>query len=679
MVRIDNMNRFNNTLTNSFAVFKSDLRRLSKSIVAVVCVLCLAIIPCLYAWFNIFSNWDPYIPESTANFKIALFSEDTGTDLLGMHYNVGDLVIDKVMSVDLIDFQFPETKDEMLEGIKRGDYYAALLIPEDFSSRLLGFTAGDVGTVQVVCYENQKENAVASRITARAKEIAENYINSSFLSTLVDKLSTYTAAFNGIGMNGVDSLTQLDTQLENTKTDLTTYKAILTSLSTVTNTAASVAGMTNELIPDVLELLLNSRSTISNMQDRIAAGKQDIIYASDAIRTSSEALRNSVEKFDSLTGGDIGSGLGGAYVDWEALGTEGGMSQYENEIIDGLYQDVNSQLHDSVIAFDDILQQSSIDSNMIATMTTLQDSLGNIDTLIGMIDETVVDASNGLMYFNAAVQSCAQSITGAIDTMGYMIDVISSLQADINELRSSESFSTLVELINGDMDGLVDYLSSPANLETVRVFAVDTWGSGMAPYYTMLSLYACALLSGTLIKAHVKRKGEFESINDSTAFFGRFWLFFAIGQITTLLTVLGNIYYVGMQCYNPFLFWLAAAVTSALFTTINYGLIFALGNTGEVVSIVFLVIQVAGAGGTYPVEMLPKFFRALYGIMPFNYGMTALRECIGGMHGKVYLRCILILLLMIVIMIPLCLIIYKLNRKSLEKFEANKAETGLLH
>jgi len=673
------MNRLINTLRISFAIFRMDVLRLSRSMVAVLCVLALIVVPCLYAWFNIFSNWDPYVPESTGNFKIAIVSEDTGTDLLGVHYNVGQLIIDKVLTVELIDFQFPETTEDMLRGVESGEYYAALLIPEDFSSRLLGFTEGDVNTVKIQYYENQKANAVASRVTARATEIAENYINSSFLSTLVEKLSTFSAAFTTAGVSPTDSLDQLDTKLENIKSDLTTYVAIMKSLSSVTNTASSVAGMVNELVPEVLQLLLNSRSSISNMQDRLAAGKQDIIYASDAIRNSSEALRNTVEKLDEMSGGDVASGLGGAYVDWTGLANEGGLTNYEGEIIDSLYQDVNKQLHDNVIAFDDILQQSNIDSNLVASMTTLQESLQNIDGIIGQIEDGINDASVSMMYYSAAVQSCAASIEGTIGTMENMIASIKAMQTNINEIRSSDAFTQLMDLLTNDVDGLIEYLSSPANVETVRVYAVDTWGSGMAPYYTMLSLYACSLLTGTMLKARVKRKGALAEITDSEAFFGRFWIFFTICQLSALLTALGNIYYVGMQCYNPLLFWLACAVTSTLFTAINYGLIFALGNTGEVVSIIILVIQVAGSGGTYPVEMLPKFFRSLYALMPFNYAMTALRECIGGMHGSEYLRCILILILMTAIMIPLALIIHKLNRKSLEKFEANKAETGILH
>ena len=51
-------------MRNIWKIFRSDWQRLTASVVAVVVVMGLCLIPCLYAWFNIFSNWDPYGPDS---------------------------------------------------------------------------------------------------------------------------------------------------------------------------------------------------------------------------------------------------------------------------------------------------------------------------------------------------------------------------------------------------------------------------------------------------------------------------------------------------------------------------------------------------------------------------------------------------------------------------------------
>ena len=672
------MKTFKKTTSNISAVIRSDVRRLSRSVVTVICVFGLALVPCLYAWFNIMSNWSPYTSDSTKNLKIAVASSDVGTDFVGMKLNVGDIILEKLKANDQIDWQFPDSVQGVMDGLYAGDYYAGLIIPEDFSASILGFTDGEMDHPEIIYYDNQKMNAVASRVTDRAQGIIKDQINSIFVATIVDELSTFTSVFNGMGLSAEDALQSLDNQLGSIKSDLKTYAAILNSMSTVTKSAATVTGMTNDLLPDVTDMLINSRKTIVNIQDRLTTSKQDVVYAADAIRNTSEELRNTVERLDSAVDGDPAE-AGGSYVDWDSLFGEGGITEYEGEILDDLYADVNKQLHESVIKFDDILQKTKIDKNLIASMSTLQDSLKNLDSLLAKVEGDIDSQSMTLQQYTDALNSCTVSIESTEDVLNYMVRMVSNLQSSVNELRTSESFTKLIDLLKDDVGGLVEYLSSPANLEVVRVYALENFGSGMAPFYTTLALYASALLSVSLMHTHVKRRNDIPMLNTTEAFFGRYFVFFAIGQFTALITVLGNLYYIGIQCYAPFQFWLAAAIASLVFTLLNYGMVFALGNIGEAIAIIVLVIQVAGSGGTYPLEMLPQIFRDLYKFMPFNYAMTAMRETIAGSYDHVYLKSILVLLLMAAILIPLSLVFSIAFKPVLKSYVESKSKTKLMH
>ena len=672
------MKTFKKTTSNISAVIRSDVRRLSRSVVTVICVFGLALVPCLYAWFNIMSNWSPYTSDSTKNLKIAVASYDVGTDFVGMKLNVGDIILEKLKANDQIDWQFPDSVQGVMDGLYAGDYYAGLIIPEDFSASILGFTDGEMDHPEIIYYDNQKMNAVASRVTDRAQGIIKDQINSIFVATIVDELSTFTSVFNGMGLSAEDALQSLDNQLGSIKSDLKTYAAILNSMSTVTKSAATVTGMTNDLLPDVTDMLINSRKTIVNIQDRLTTSKQDVVYTADAIRNTSEELRNTVERLDSAVDGDPAE-AGGSYVDWDSLFGEGGITEYEGEILDDLYADVNKQLHESVIRFDDILQKTNIDKNLIASMSTLQDSLKNLDSLLAKVEGDIDSQSMTLQQYTDALNSCTVSIESTEDVLNYMVRMVSNLQSSVNELRTSESFTKLIDLLKDDVGGLVEYLSSPANLEVVRVYALENFGSGMAPFYTTLALYASALLSVSLMHTHVKRRNDIPMLNTTEAFFGRYFVFFAIGQFTALITVLGNLYYIGIQCYAPFQFWLAAAIASLVFTLLNYGMVFALGNIGEAIAIIVLVIQVAGSGGTYPLEMLPQIFRDLYKFMPFNYAMTAMRETIAGSYDHVYLKSILVLLLMAAILIPLSLVLSIAFKPVLKSYVESKSKTKLMH
>lgn len=672
------MKTFKKTTSNISAVIRSDVRRLSRSVVTVICVFGLALVPCLYAWFNIMSNWSPYTSDSTKNLKIAVASSDAGTDFVGMKLNVGDIILEKLKANDQIDWQFPDSVQGVMDGLYAGDYYAGLIIPEDFSASILGFTDGEMDHPEIIYYDNQKMNAVASRVTDRAQGIIKDQINSIFVATIVDELSKFTSVFNGMGLSAEDALQSLDNQLGTIKSDLKTYAAILNSMSTVTKSAATVTGMTNDLLPDVTNMLVNSRKTIVDIQDRLTTSKQDVVYAADAIRNTSEELRNTVERLDSAVDGDPAE-AGGSYVDWDSLFGEGGITEYEGEILDDLYADVNKQLHESVIRFDDILQKTNIDKNLIASMSTLQDSLKNLDSLLAKVEGDIDSQSMTLQQYTDALNSCTVSIESTEDVLNYMVRMVSNLQSSVNELRTSESFTKLIDLLKDDVGGLVEYLSSPANLEVVRVYALENFGSGMAPFYTTLALYASALLSVSLMHTHVKRRNDIPMLNTTEAFFGRYFVFFAIGQFTALITVLGNLYYIGIQCYAPFQFWLAAAISSLVFTLLNYGMVFAFGNIGEAIAIIVLVVQVAGSGGTYPLEMLPQIFRDLYKFMPFNYAMTAMRETIAGSYDHVYLKSILVLLLMAAILIPLSLVFSIAFKPVLRSYAESKSKTKLMH
>lgn len=161
-------------MKNIFRIFYRDFKRVSTNVVAVVIVIGLSIIPSLYAWFNILSNWDPYGPESTSNLKIAVYSADEGIDMGGLPLNIGDSVIDALKANQTMGWQFTDTMDEATDGVYSSEYYAALIIPEDFSEKMISFLNGEVQNPQIIYYENEKKNAIAPKITSKAKRQCRN-------------------------------------------------------------------------------------------------------------------------------------------------------------------------------------------------------------------------------------------------------------------------------------------------------------------------------------------------------------------------------------------------------------------------------------------------------------------------------------------------------------------------
>ena len=214
-----------------------------------------------------------------------------------------------------------------------------------------------------------------------------------------------------------------------------------------------------------------------------------------------------------------------------------------------------------------------------------------------------------------------------------------------------------------------------------KIYDISTYGSAMAPFYTVLALWVGGLITVALVKTKVKDTDDIKSlgkVNSVHKFFGRYITFFVIGQIQTLVTVLGDLFFVGIQCRHPFLFWCASALTSLVFTLLMYSLTAALGNVGQAVAVVIMVIQVAGAGGTFPVEVLPQVYRALYKFMPFNYAMNALRECVGGMYRFDYCKDLAILLIFIAISLVIGLLLGRPFGRVNSAIEKSKKKSGLI-
>ena len=152
-----------------WSVFRSDLKRITSSVIAVVVIMGLCIVPCLYAWFNILSNWDPYGPDSTSNIRVAVSNEDTGYDLLGIQLNIGELVLEGLQTNNQMGWVFVDSRYDALQGVVAGDYYAALIIPKRFTRDFLGIIRGDLDHPQIDYYENMKKNAIAPRLPTRQR------------------------------------------------------------------------------------------------------------------------------------------------------------------------------------------------------------------------------------------------------------------------------------------------------------------------------------------------------------------------------------------------------------------------------------------------------------------------------------------------------------------------------
>ena len=110
---------------------------------------------------------------------------------------------------------------------------------------------------------------------------------------------------------------------------------------------------------------------------------------------------------------------------------------------------------------------------------------------------------------------------------------------------------------------------------------------------------------------------------------GKAGFFFLLGIVQALIVSIGDLVILKAAVESPVLFVTIAVFCSLVFNSIIYTCVSLLGNPGKAIAIIFLVLQIAGGGGTFPIQTTPKFFQAISPYLPFTYAIDALRETVG--------------------------------------------------
>lgn len=590
-------------MKNIIKVFLNDCKHIGRNVVALVVVMGLAVLPSLYAWFNILSNWDPYGPESTSNIKVAVAYDDTGINISGMDINISTNIVEALKTNDTIGWVFTDSTDEAIEGVWSGDYYAALIMPADFSKDMVSFLADNMTHPEIIYYTNQKKNAIAPKITDKAKTAVQQQVNATFISTLTEAIMKSADVADNIGdknkadstlESGPDSMNNslidiLIAKFQVINTQVVTFDNVLSALSNIITTAQTSADTAKDISPDISGTFEGERAILNELNKTIG-------------------------------------------------------------------------------------QSSLIDSSLFSTISH------DIDAVSGYMN-SISSIYNDMGYniddFNKSISQMGESINNTLVMVRNIEDNLNETTNKLVEFKNSGVYSLLQTAISFNTDELASFISAPVAITTEDLYPITNYGSAMSPFYSVLSIWVGALILVAII--HVKvHPFDGIKVNSVEAFFGRYITFFLIGQAQALLITLGDLFFIGIQCIHPFKFWFAAAFTSFVFTMITYSLTVAFENVGEAAAVVIMVIQVAGAGGTFPIQCLPAIYQAIYKYLPFTYAMDALRECVGGTYSWYYWKCILALLVYVGICLFIGLVIAKPCRKLNAIVDKSKEKSGIM-
>lgn len=669
----------------AFQIFKRDILRLFKNPVALVITIGICVIPSLYAWYNIVANWDPY--GNTANIKVAVANNDQGTsnEYVG-ELNAGDETVSKLKENDQLGWVFTDA-DAAVEGVKSGEYYAAIVIPDDFSANLTSMLTGTFTQPQLEYYCNEKKNAIAPKVTDTGAETVEEQINETFVATvsetLVEKIQNAAGDLDAQGaetQGGIlENVQRSNRALQDVRDALAgMQKTIATSKEAGAKADETLAALSGQ-IPSLVNALdkgdallasarTSSRNFASSLNTTLSHGLTQMGKVSSNANVAVGKLSGAI----SAAGGKVDGALAdvqmvindvnGIIIDIrEITGIDSGLilSALEEQLAElqtlkDALQDQSTDIQNSagaiagaVSSLDSATQQGisameGVQQDMASTvlpqlsqgMDSFSEVSGDLTGVVTSLEPTIAQARGVLAQLTTTLGQASSTMSQADSSLEKLQGTLSTAANDVAALRASESLDKLDEILGASSADLADLMSSPVTLTTKAVYPVSNYGSGVAPFYTNLALW----VGGCVLIAIIKLEVDGEGIGAFTAtegYFGRWLLLVVLGFAQAFIVCCGDLV-LGMQCLRPELFVLAGIFTSFVYVNIIYALASAFKHIGKALVVILVIVQIPGSSGMYPIEMMPDFFQHLHPLLPFTYGISAMRETIGGMYGMDY-------------------------------------------
>lgn len=690
--------------------FRRDVRHALANAIGIVVVVGIVAVPSFYAWFNIAGSWDPY--GNTKNLRVAVVNEDAGYtgELIPVTLDLGERVVANLMKSDSIGYT-PTTREDALEGVRSGKYYAAVVIPEDFSACLLSGFSANPRQAKVAFYQNQKANAIAEIVTDKASAAIQRDIDEGFARTATDvgagALEELCRLLDDDRITSVAArldqalVTAADT-LDGTAQTARSFSEVLASSQSLVAASSSSLDAARAPIGDVSGACTQSADSLRGLGDALddavesadaafaqgTAGMDDVDAAIDRafdtadgqadkivtaldetkgavdrqlefLRRLADALADSASLLKSLEAQGTADPAQAARIH-EASTTIAGICERVDQAITELEDlsqglektsgdiaqttvdadDARSELHTMVADARTSLAdaQTTYDSSLHGALDELADSIddavSNVDTTMEGLSGVMDSVADGAGTASAGLGDARSSLDSSAQTLDAAAGGLRDLQHRLENALAANDLDEVRTILVANPDAIASFVATPVQMDRHAVFPVDNNGSAMTPFYTALAIWIGGVVIAALIKATPSRRALAQTgCSQPQAYIGRLALFAILGAAQTLLICGGDLWYLGVQCAHPGLFVLAGLVSSFVFVNIIFALTASFGDVGKAVAVVLMVVQVAGSGGTFPQQMLPSLFQAIYPWLPFVHAEGAMRAAMFGVYG----------------------------------------------
>ena len=604
----------------------------TKNPIVVLTLLAIIILPSLYALINIQACWDPY--DNTGNLEFAVANLDKGASIEGEDLNVGDQLEDELKRNDDFYWTFV-SEDELREGVNNGTYYAGIVIPKNFSSSIKSITSDDPHSAELEYVVNRKSNPMASKLSDSAARAVYNKVNAKIVQF--------------IDMAAYEKLGQLQSSLAAGASQMSSGAGQLSAgAGQVSSGASQVKSGANDL--------QKGASKVSDGASQVKSGAGQVSSGASQVKSGSSQVSSSADQISA----------GSAQVQQAA-------KQLDDSVDESTLPDqIKPVVHGSKELANASSDLAGASSNLAKGSSKLADSSVDLaNGASGVADgaSSVADGASGVA--GGASQLAEGSISLAAGSSMLANGASSALlQASSGLAGAAQSLSGLTGV---DEDQVGDYIYAPVKLEETELYTVPDYGSEVAPFYLVLSMWVGALITSVMLRTGTSTGTKY---TPSEMYFGKLAIFLIMALLETTVTLIGA-FILGIKIANPLLFVFSAYFTALIFMLIIYSLISALGHVGKGLAVIWLVFQISGTGGIYPIQLMGPLLQTVSPYMPMTHGITLLRESALGLVWSNYIPSFAILIAMALITLVLALIVKMFADKRAHWFEEKLNETDL--
>ncbi len=604
----------------------------TKNPIVVLTLLAIIILPSLYALINIQACWDPY--DNTGNLEFAVANLDKGASIEGEDLNVGDQLEDELKRNDDFYWTFV-SEDELREGVNNGTYYAGIVIPKNFSSSIKSITSDDPHSAELEYVVNRKSNPMASKLSDSAARAVYNKVNAKIVQF--------------IDMAAYEKLGQLQSSLAAGASQMSSGAGQLSAgAGQVSSGASQVKSGANDL--------QKGASKVSDGASQVKSGAGQVSSGASQVKSGSSQVSSSADQISA----------GSAQVQQAA-------KQLDDSVDESTLPDqIKPVVHGSKELANASSDLAGASSDLAKGSSKLADSSVDLaNGASGVADgaSSVADGASGVA--GGASQLAEGSISLAAGSSMLANGASSALlQASSGLAGAAQSLSGLTGV---DEDQVGDYIYAPVKLEETELYTVPDYGSEVAPFYLVLSMWVGALITCVMLRTGKSTGTEY---TPSEMYFGKLVIFLIMALLETTVTLIGA-YILGIKIANPLLFVFSAYFTALIFMLIIYSLISALGHVGKGLAVIWLVFQISGTGGIYPIQLMGPLLQTVSPYMPMTHGINLLRESALGLVWSNYIPSFAILIAMALITLVLALIVKMFADKRAHWFEEKLNETDL--